>query len=237
MVAKLGGIFEHNFGISKRALPLILNSHKESQRYMKDINKVILLGRLGSDPEQKFTRNGQCVVYFSVATSFKIKKEVTSERNIFENSSSPPDNEIESFNQKKSNLSANGDCKDFPNSPDIENEINLNPDTDQDLQSESVSKPEWDQPEKSPEISKNQKQYVEKTQWHRIIAWGKLGEVCLKFLRKGHSVYLEGSCRSHAYLNKNGQPRMSFEIYLEDISFLGKPKFETLEPLVQKVLE
>lgn len=65
---------------------------------------------------------------------------------------------------------------------------------------------------------------MEETQWHRIVTWGKQGETCAQFLKKGASVYIEGSMRSHKYEGKDGQSRMAFEVHAEEVSFLGKSK-------------
>jgi single-strand DNA-binding protein len=61
---------------------------------------------------------------------------------------------------------------------------------------------------------------VEETQWHRIVAWGKQGETCAQFLKKGEPVFVEGTLRSHKYEGKDGQSRMSFEVHAESVSFL-----------------
>lgn len=105
---------------------------------MKDINKVILVGRLGADPIQRETKNGLPVVSFSVATSRKGREE-----------------------------------------------------------GETL------------------------TQWHKIVAWGKQAEICGTYLKKGHSVYVEGSMRSRKYEGKDGTIKLAFEIHADDVSFLG----------------
>ncbi|MCM2279661.1 MAG: single-stranded DNA-binding protein [Oligoflexia bacterium] len=108
---------------------------------MKDVNKVILIGRLGSDPIQRETKSGVAVVHFPLATSRRLK--------------------------------------------------------------------EGDQ------------ESTEETQWHRIVAWGKQGELCAQYLKKGQTVFVEGSMRSHKYETKSGDARMSFEVHLENVSFLS----------------
>ena len=124
---------------------------------MKDINKVILVGRLGADPVRRETKNGNPVVSFSLATSRR--------------------------------LSAEGAAGQGTQAGE-----------------EGTARP------------------LEVTQWHRIVAWGKQGETCSRFLRKGDSVYIEGSLRSHKYEGKEGITRLAFEVVAEEVSFLGSPR-------------
>lgn len=106
------------------------------------VNKVILIGRLGKNPEVRYTANGQSVVNFSMATS-------------------------ESWKDKQ-----------------------------------------------------GQKQ--EHTEWHRIVAWGKLAEIIGQHLSKGNEVYVEGKLQTRSYEDKNGGTRYTTEIIAENFSFLGK---------------
>jgi single-strand DNA-binding protein len=108
---------------------------------MSGVNKVILVGRLGQDPEIKYTTGGQAVAKFSIATS-------------------------ESWNDKS-----------------------------------------------------GQKQ--ERTEWHRITVWGKLGELCGKYLAKGRQVYLEGRLQTRSYEDQQGQKKYSTEIVANTVQFLG----------------
>ncbi len=118
---------------------------------MKDINKIILLGRLGADPIQRQTKSGTPVVHFSVATSRRVVSE------------------------------------------------------------------EAQTPNTEPT-------YKEETQWHRVVAWGKQGEACGQYLKKGNSVYVEGSLRSHSYEDKENGTKVSFEVHAETVSFLNSQK-------------
>jgi single-strand DNA-binding protein len=113
---------------------------------MRDVNKVILVGRLGADPIQRTTKSGKNVIHFSLATSRRLYRE--------------------------------------------------------DAESHEASTPS------------------EETQWHRIVVWGKSGEACAQFLKKGSAVYVEGAIRSHSYKDKEGAARMSFEIQAEVVNFL-----------------
>jgi len=115
---------------------------------MKDINKIILIGRLGADPILRETKTGAVVVHFPVATSRRVK------------STEPAENE---------------------------EEVKM----------------------------------TEETQWHRIVAWGRQGETCAQYLKKGKKVYVEGSILSRHYEAKDGTDRMSFEVIAETVSFLG----------------
>lgn len=114
---------------------------------MKDINKIILIGRLGADPILRETKAGAVVVHFPVATSRRIK------------STEPSETE----------------------------EVKM----------------------------------TEETQWHRVVAWGRQGETCAQYLKKGQKVYIEGSILSRHYEAKDGTDRMSFEVIAETVSFLG----------------
>lgn len=108
---------------------------------MSGVNKVIVLGRLGADPEVKTVTGGQNVARLSVATS--------------------------------------------------EN---------------------WTDRE-------GQKQ--ERTEWHRIVVWGKLAELCGKYLSKGRQVYVEGRLQTRQWEDQQGQKRYTTEIVANTVQFLG----------------
>ncbi len=110
---------------------------------MAGINKVIIVGRLGNDPEMKQIGSGQTVTRLSVATS-----------------------------------------------------------------------EQW-----SDKEGKKQ----EKTEWHRITAWGKLAEICGKHLSKGRQVYVEGRLQTNSWEDPQGQKRYSTEIVAQTVQFLGAP--------------
>jgi single-strand DNA-binding protein len=109
---------------------------------MAGINKVIIIGRLGNDPEVRYTPSGAAVARFSVATS-----------------------------------------------------------------------EEWK--------DKNSGEKKERTEWHRVTAWGKLGEICGEYLSKGRQVYVEGRLQTSSYDDKDGVKRYSTEIVASDVQFLG----------------
>lgn len=125
---------------------------------MKDVNKVILVGRLGNDPTERETKTGRKVVSFPIATSRRVKVAPKEDGG--------------------------------------------------DLVGESG--------EGATETAPMQ----EETQWHRIVAWGRQGEVCRQYLRKGHTVFVEGALRSRRYEDQEGREKMSFEIVADSVSFL-----------------
>lgn len=108
---------------------------------MSGVNKVIVLGRLGADPEVKNVSANQTVARLSVATS-------------------------ENW-------------------------------TDRD----------------------GQKQ--ERTEWHRIVVWGKLAELCGKYLTKGRQVYVEGRLQTRSWEDQQGQKKYTTEIVASTVQFLG----------------
>lgn len=61
----------------------------------------------------------------------------------------------------------------------------------------------------------------ERTEWHRIVVWGKLGELCTEHLAKGRQVYLQGKIQSRKYQDKDGQERTVSEIIAFQVQFLG----------------
>ena len=61
----------------------------------------------------------------------------------------------------------------------------------------------------------------ERTEWHRIVVWGKRAEVCSKYLSKGRQVYIEGKIRTRSWEDKEGNKRWTTEIIANDVQFLG----------------
>lgn len=66
-----------------------------------------------------------------------------------------------------------------------------------------------------------QGQQQEKTEWHRVIFWEKLAEICEKYLSKGDRVYIEGSIEYRQYEDKDGQTRYITEIRGREMIMLG----------------
>ena len=110
------------------------------------VNKVIIVGRLGQNPEVRYAPSGSAVANFSVATS-------------------------ESWTDKQ-----------------------------------------------------NQKQ--EKTEWHRVVVWGKLAELCGQYLGKGRQVYVEGRLQTRQWQDKEGQTKYTTEVQAQSIQFLGSAQGE-----------
>lgn len=106
------------------------------------VNKVILVGRLGKDPEVRYMPSGQAVANVTIATS-------------------------ESWKDKQSG---------------------------------------------EPQ---------ERTEWHNVVFYGKLGEIAGEYLRKGAQVYVEGGLRTRKWQDKNGQDRWTTEIIVSDMQMLG----------------
>ena len=105
------------------------------------VNKVILVGRLGRDPETRYTGGGQAVANFSVATD-------------------------ETFKDR------NGERQ-------------------------------------------------KRTEWHKIVVWGKQAEIAQQYLKKGSLIFIEGRIQSREWQDKEGQKRTSFEIVANNFRMLG----------------
>ncbi|RUM88921.1 MAG: single-stranded DNA-binding protein [Thermodesulfatator sp.] len=103
------------------------------------VNKVILIGRLGADPEIRYTAEGQAVATFRIAT----------------------------------------------------NEV-------------------W--------VKNGERQ--EHTEWHRIVAFGRLAEICGEYLSKGRQVYIEGRIRTRSFEDREGNRRWVTEIVASDMRML-----------------
>jgi single-strand DNA-binding protein len=61
----------------------------------------------------------------------------------------------------------------------------------------------------------------ERTEWHRVVVWGKSAEACAKYLKKGRMVYVEGRLQTREWEDKEGIKRYSTEIFAQDVQFLG----------------
>ena len=65
----------------------------------------------------------------------------------------------------------------------------------------------------------------EETDFHRIVAWGKLAELCEKYLKKGRKVYVEGRLHSHSWTDNEGLQKAVTEIIIDDMVLLdSKPQ-------------
>ena len=108
----------------------------------RSVNKVILLGHLGADPEVRYTQSGTAVANLRLATN-------------------------ESYNDRQSG------------------------------------------------------ERVEKTEWHRVVAWGKLAEICGQYLTKGRQVYIEGTLQTRQWKDKDENTRYTTEVRANDMVMLG----------------
>jgi single-strand DNA-binding protein len=105
------------------------------------VNKVILVGRLGKDPELKYTPSGTPVAKFTLATDEVFKDRAGEQQR--------------------------------------------------------------------------------RTEWHTIVAWSKLAEICGEYLAKGRQVYIEGSIRSRQWEDQTGNKRTAYEVVARDMKMLG----------------
>lgn len=113
---------------------------------MRGVNRVILVGTLGQDPEVKYTQSGSAITNISVATS-----------------------------------------------------------------------EQW--------TDKNSGQKQERTEWHRVVFFGKLAEIAGEYLRKGSKVYIEGSLRTRKWQDQQGQDRYTTEVVADEMQMLdSKPQ-------------
>ncbi len=116
----------------------------------KGLNKVLLIGNLGTDPELNYTQSGVAVCRFPLATD-------------------------------ESWLDQNGERK-------------------------------------------------ERTEWHRVVAWKRLAEICRDYLHKGSQVYLEGRIRTRSWDGQEGQKRYVTEVIASELVILSGRGAEGLAP-------
>jgi single-strand DNA-binding protein len=64
-------------------------------------------------------------------------------------------------------------------------------------------------------------QRQERTEWHKIVVWGKRAELCAKYLSKGRQCFVEGRLRTRSWEDKEGNKRYTTEIVATDVQFLG----------------
>lgn len=108
----------------------------------RGVNKVILIGNLGKDPEIRYTQSGTAVANFTLATT-------------------------ESWG------------------------------------------------------GKDGQERQEKTEWHNIVAWARLAEICNQYLSKGRQVYIEGRIQTRKWEDRDGNTRYTTEIVARDMQMLG----------------
>ncbi len=64
-------------------------------------------------------------------------------------------------------------------------------------------------------------QKQETTEWHRVVAWRKLAEICGEYLHKGSKVYIEGKIQTRKWQDQNGNDRYTTEIVARDMQMLS----------------
>ena len=75
----------------------------------------------------------------------------------------------------------------------------------------------------SDKYKDKQDQWQEKTEWHRVVAWGKLADICAQYLRKGSQVYVEGKLQTRSWL-KDDVKQYTTEVVIIEMQMLdGKP--------------
>ena len=67
-------------------------------------------------------------------------------------------------------------------------------------------------------------QKKEDAQFHRLVAWGKLGEICAEILHKGRKTYIQGRLQTRSWQTNEGQDRQSTEIVVDEMIALGAPR-------------
>jgi single-strand DNA-binding protein len=117
---------------------------------MAGVNRAILIGNLGADPELRHTPNGMAVANFNIATT-------------------------EQWTAKNGERS-------------------------------------------------------ERTEWHRIVCWGRLAEICQQYLTKGRQVYIEGRIQTRQWEDRDGNRRYTTEIIAQNLQMLGRPGERTEVP-------
>ena len=74
----------------------------------------------------------------------------------------------------------------------------------------------------------------ERTEWHRIVAWDRLAEICGEYLRKGSKVYIEGRIQTRVWEDQNGVQRYTTEIVARDMRMLDTKPSVPEEPAVEE---
>jgi len=121
---------------------------------MSGVNKVILIGNLGADPEIRHLDNGATVANFRIATTEKLRVKVTDDKG-------------------------------------MEN---------------------WEN--------------REQTEWHNLVAWRGLATVVERYLRKGSKIYVEGKLRTRQWEDKDGNPRYTTEVLVNELTMLDRASGE-----------
>jgi single-strand DNA-binding protein len=73
----------------------------------------------------------------------------------------------------------------------------------------------------------------EETDFHRIVAWGKLAELCNEYLRKGRLVYVAGRLQSHSWTDNEGMQKTATEIVIDEMNMLDSKPQKTQKEVVK----
>ena len=79
-------------------------------------------------------------------------------------------------------------------------------------------------------VDKTTNEKKERVEWHRIVAWNKLGEICGEYLSKGRQVYIEGKLQTRSWV-KDDIKRYITEIIVSNVQFLGKRSDDTTQDI------
>lgn len=71
----------------------------------------------------------------------------------------------------------------------------------------------------------------EKTEWHNVTCWGKLAEICGKYLTKGKQVYIEGKLQTRSWEDEAGVKKYATDVVAKEVQFLGDSKQTSSEEL------
>jgi single-strand DNA-binding protein len=73
----------------------------------------------------------------------------------------------------------------------------------------------------------------ERTEWHRVIAWGRLAEICGQYLSKGRQIFIEGRIQTRSWEDRDGNKRWTTEIVATGMQMLGSSRGTSTEPEFQ----
>lgn len=79
----------------------------------------------------------------------------------------------------------------------------------------------------SERIKDKNGQTLEKTEWHQIVVWRQLAEICGKYLAKGSQIYMEGRIQYRSYEDRDGIKRNATEIVMDKLQMLGRSRSES----------
>ncbi|WP_338516204.1 single-stranded DNA-binding protein [Candidatus Legionella polyplacis] len=89
------------------------------------------------------------------------------------------------------------------------------------------------------EIWKNKQTFEkqEKTEWHRIVFFNKLGEIVREYIKKGSKIYIEGSLRTRKWQDSEGKDKYITEIIANDLNILGNKNNNLSETIISEIPE